>query len=63
MAQLDADPFKSLMGGKHSLRGFTDHGIRSQLTKSRWLCGRDDDPKQASAKVGPSAGACMHMGC
>ena len=52
MAQLDADLFKSLMDGEHSLRGFTNRDIRSQLTKARWLHSCADDPKQASAKVG-----------
>ena len=52
MAQLDADLFKSLMDGEHSLRGFTNRDIRSQLTKTRWLRSCADDPKKASAKVG-----------
>jgi hypothetical protein len=52
MAQLDADLFKSLMDGEHSLRGFTNRDIRSQLTKTSWLRSCADDAKTASAKVG-----------
>ena len=52
MAQLDADLFKSLLDGEHSLRGFTNRDIRSQLTKTRWLRSCADDQKKASAKVG-----------
>ena len=52
MAQLDADLLGSLMDGEHSLRGFTNRDIRSQLTKTRSLRSCADDPKKASAKVG-----------
>ncbi len=41
-----------LMNGEHSLRGFTNRGIRSQLTTTRWLRSCADDPKKASARVG-----------
>jgi hypothetical protein len=51
MAQLDADLFKSLLDGEHSLRGFTNRDIRSRLTTTRWLRSCSDDPKKASAKV------------
>jgi hypothetical protein len=40
------------MNGEHSLRGFTNRDIRSQLTKTRWLRSCADDPKKARAKVG-----------
>ena len=52
LAQLDADLFKSLMDGEHSLRGFTNRDIRSQLAKTRSLRWCADDPKKASAKLG-----------
>jgi hypothetical protein len=52
LAQDDATLFNSLMGGEHSLHGFTGRDIRSQPTKTRWLRSCADEPKKASAKVG-----------
>ena len=53
MAQLDADLFKSLMDGEHSLRGFTNRDIRSQLTKTRWLRSCADDSVEGQCEGGP----------
>ena len=53
LPQLDADLFKSLMDGEHSLRGFTDRDIRSQLTKTRWLRSCADDSEEGQCEGGP----------